>query len=58
MTELDTTIELPELGLVMLCGASGSGKSTFARSHFADTEVVSSDRCRACSEVGRLPRAW
>ena len=41
------TIEVPELGLVVLCGASGSGKSTFARRHFADTEIVSSDRCRA-----------
>ena len=40
-------IEMPELGLVVLCGASGSGKSTFARRHFAPTEVVSSDRCRA-----------
>ncbi len=26
---------------------SGSGKSTFARSHFAPTEIVSSDACRA-----------
>ena len=42
-----TTIEVPELGLVVLCGASGAGKSTFARRHFADTEIVSSDRCRA-----------
>jgi protein phosphatase len=42
-----TTIEVPEVGLVVLCGASGSGKSRFARRHFADTEVVSSDRCRA-----------
>ena len=40
-------IEMPEVGLVVLCGASGSGKSTFARRHFAPTEVVSSDRCRA-----------
>ena len=40
-------IELPEVGLVVLCGASGSGKSTFARRHFAGTEIVSSDRCRA-----------
>ena len=40
-------IEVPELGLVLLCGPSGSGKSTFARRHFAETEVVSSDRCRA-----------
>ena len=40
-------IEMPEVGLVVLCGASGSGKSTFARRHFAPTEVASSDRCRA-----------
>ena len=40
-------IEVPEVGLVVLCGASGSGKSTFAGRHFAPTEVVSSDQCRA-----------
>ena len=40
-------IEVPEVGLVVLCGASGSGKSTFARKHFAPTEIVSSDQCRA-----------
>ena len=40
-------IQVPELGLILLCGASGSGKSTFAQSHFAQTEVVSSDQCRA-----------
>jgi protein phosphatase len=38
---------LPELSLVVLIGASGSGKSTFARKHFLPTEVVSSDYCRA-----------
>lgn len=27
-------------------GASGSGKSTFARSHFLPTEIISSDFCR------------
>ncbi len=47
MREPLTHIEVPELGLVVLCGASGSGKSTFARRHFAGTEIVSSDRCRA-----------
>ncbi len=41
------TFEIPAMGLVLLCGASGSGKSTFATRHFAETEVVSSDRCRA-----------
>ena len=40
-------ITTPELGLILLCGASGSGKSTFAKKHFAATEVVSSDQCRA-----------
>jgi len=40
-------IELPTPSLVVLVGASGSGKSTFARTHFLATEVVSSDRCRA-----------
>jgi protein phosphatase len=37
----------PELSLVVLIGASGSGKSTFARKHFKPTEVISSDYCRA-----------
>ncbi len=39
-------LEIPELSLVVLVGASGSGKSTFARTHFLPTEVVSSDFCR------------
>src|SRR5215217_1099616 len=39
-------ITIPEFALVVLIGASGSGKSTFARSHFLPTEVVSSDFCR------------
>ncbi|WP_432752569.1 polynucleotide kinase-phosphatase [Streptomyces sp. JL2001] len=43
-----TTRKLPvtDLSLVVLIGASGSGKSTFARRHFKPTEVVSSDFCR------------
>jgi protein phosphatase len=36
-------IVLPELCLVLLIGASGSGKSSFARRHFRETEVLSSD---------------
>ncbi len=39
-------ISIPELSLVTLIGASGSGKSTFARQHFLPTEIISSDICR------------
>ena len=39
-------ITLPELSLVVLIGASGSGKSSFARKHFLPTETLSSDFCR------------
>ena len=39
-------IDLPEPSLVVLIGASGSGKSTFAARHFKPTEVISSDFCR------------
>ena len=40
-------VKIPELSLVVLVGISGSGKSTFAAAHFAPTEVISSDFCRA-----------
>ena len=39
-------IEIPELCLVALIGASGSGKSSFAKVHFKPTEVLSSDYFR------------
>lgn len=39
-------LTLPDFALVLLIGVSGSGKSTFARRHFAATEIVSSDACR------------
>jgi protein phosphatase len=42
-----STVRIPELSLVALIGASGSGKSTFARTHFKPTELISSDYCRA-----------
>ncbi|MET9497078.1 polynucleotide kinase-phosphatase [Streptomyces sp. NPDC006552] len=40
------TLPVTDLSLVVLVGASGSGKSTFARAHFAPTEIISSDFCR------------
>lgn len=40
-------LNIPEVSLVVLIGASSSGKSTFARTHFLPTEIVSSDVCRA-----------
>src|ERR1700761_5595257 len=40
------TIQIPELSLVVLIGATGSGKSSFAKRHFKATEIVSSDDCR------------
>jgi protein phosphatase len=39
-------LSIPELSLVLLIGVTGSGKSTFARTHFKPTEVISSDFCR------------
>jgi protein phosphatase len=39
-------LTIPEFSLVVLIGASGSGKSTFARTHFPKFEVISSDFCR------------
>ncbi|MBZ5676750.1 MAG: AAA family ATPase [Acidobacteriia bacterium] len=39
-------IKIPERSLVLLIGAAGSGKSTFARKHFKTTEIVSSDALR------------
>lgn len=49
MTTTDTTgrvLPVTDLALVVLVGASGSGKSTFAHAHFKSTEVISSDFCR------------
>ncbi|WP_053852954.1 polynucleotide kinase-phosphatase [Streptomyces sp. NRRL B-24085] len=49
MSETQTrgrVLPVTDLSLVVLVGASGSGKSTFARRHFKPTEVISSDFCR------------
>ncbi|WP_030991848.1 polynucleotide kinase-phosphatase [Streptomyces sp. NRRL S-1813] len=40
------TLAVPDFSLVVLIGATGSGKSTFAARHFRPTEVLSSDFCR------------
>ena len=36
-----TTLTVPELSLILLVGASSTGKSTFARRHFLPSEVLS-----------------
>lgn len=40
------TIKIPDFSLVVLIGVSGSGKSTFAKTHFGPFETISSDFCR------------
>jgi predicted kinase len=40
-------LQIPDPSLVLLIGSAGAGKSTFARRHFKQTEIVSSDHCRA-----------
>jgi len=39
-------LNIPDFSLVLMMGASGSGKSTFAARNFLPTEILSSDRCR------------
>ena len=43
---VSASLGIPELRLVVLVGVTGSGKSTFARTHFKPTEVISRDFCR------------
>jgi predicted kinase len=45
-------LRLPVPCLVVLVGASGSGKSTWAATMFHDSEIVSSDRLRGMVGAG------
>ncbi|MET7650819.1 polynucleotide kinase-phosphatase [Streptomyces sp. NPDC005486] len=45
-TQQGRALPVTDLSLVVLIGASGSGKTTFARRNFKPTEVISSDFCR------------
>ena len=40
-------LTIPDFALVLMMGASRSGKSTFAARHFRPTEILPSDRFRA-----------
>ena len=41
------TLPVPADALILLIGVAASGKSTFARRHFAPTQILSSDAMRA-----------
>ena len=43
---MSITVTIPRRSLVVLIGLPGCGKSTFARKHFWESSIVSSDLCR------------
>ena len=45
-------MQLPADALVLLIGAPASGKSTFARNHFAEDTIISSDTLRSSRAAG------
>ena len=47
---------IPKNALVILIGAAGSGKSTFARAHFEQSQVVASAQCRELVSDDRYSR--
>ena len=49
---MNEEIVLPAPCLVVLIGMSGSGKTTWARAHFATNQIVSSDALRAVVGAG------
>lgn len=50
-------LRLPSPSLVVLVGPSGAGKTTWARSHFAPNQIVSSDALRAVVGAGEDDQA-
>lgn len=53
MPSTSSSAPLPDPALVVLVGASGSGKSTWARTAYRPEEIVSSDDLRAVAGSGR-----
>ena len=52
MTWVDSSQPLPDPCVVVLAGAAGSGKSTWAAAHYARAEIVSTDALRAAVGTG------